>query len=89
MEAEFVLPSDSRLGLARAYGLDRLGRGPEAVEVLERLPHGSDEGTSFRLFYAQADRELARSVAGRLQRNVLIRQSRLGRALAQVLAETE
>lgn len=89
VEAEFVLPSDSRLGLARAYGLDRLGRGREAVEVLERLPHGSDEGTSFRLFYAQADRELARSVAGRLQRNVLIRQSRLSRALTRVFAEAE
>lgn len=86
-EAEFLLPGDSTLRLARAYGLDRLGHGREAVEVLKALSAEPGSEASFRLFYAQAAKELAQEVNARLRRNVLIRRPLLDRAVEQLLSE--
>lgn len=86
-EAELVLPGDGTLALARAYGLDRLGRGSEAIRTFEQSPQSVDVRQSFRLLYSEADRDLARGVERRLRRNVLIRQPRLGIAVAKSFDE--
>ncbi len=86
-EAEMLLPGDPALGLARAYALDRLGRGREAVEALDRVGSSSPDVVSSRLHYVDSGSEVARRVAAGLRRGLIVRQLRLGHALTTAFGE--
>lgn len=80
-EAEFLLPSDPELAMARAYGLDRVGRGREATATLMSLEPVA-ESVSSRLRYIDAGDSAAARVDRRLRRDLLLRQSVLAGAVA-------
>lgn len=86
-EAALLLPGDPALGLARAYGLDRLGRVAEAARVLANLPGRDGDMVSPRLRYVEAGDDVARRVAQRLRRSLVVRQALLARAAAEALEE--